>query len=72
MCVLGRLVQSLIYLTTDTCLTAYPGVTSLIPAQSHLFAEIVHEIISMATCFPFADSSRVVVSYKGKNVHKTG
>ena len=29
-----------------TCLTADPGVTSSIPAQSHTFVEIDHEIIS--------------------------
>ena len=62
--VLGRLVHSVI------CLTADPGVVSSIPARSHTFAEIDHEITSMATCLPFADSSRVVVSYKGKYVHK--
>ena len=31
-----------------TCLTADPGVTSLIPACSHTFAEIDHEITSRA------------------------
>ena len=35
-------------LTTDTCLAADPGVASLIPAQSHTFVEIDHEIIDMA------------------------
>ena len=43
-----------------TCLTADPGVASLILAQSHTFAEID----------PSADSRRVVVSYKQKYVHK--
>ena len=49
-----------------TCLTADPGVVSSIPAQSHTFMEIDHEIISI----PSADSRRVVVSYKQKYVHK--
>ena len=57
-------------LTADTCLTADPGVTSLIPAQSHTFLEIDHEIIFTAILLPSADSIRVVVSYKGKYVHK--
>ena len=52
----GHVPQSL------TCLTADPGFTSLIPAQSHTFAEIDHEIISTAILLPSADSRRVVVS----------
>ena len=47
-----------------TCLTADPGVLSLIPAQSHTFVEIDHEIISMAILLLSADLRRVVVSYK--------
>ena len=43
-----------------TCLTADPGVVSLIPARSHTLAEID----------PSADSRRVVVSYKRKYVHE--
>ena len=31
-----------------TCLTANPGITSSIPARSHTFVEIDHEIISTA------------------------
>ena len=53
-----------------TCLTADPGVTSLILAQCNTFAEIDHEIISTAILLPSADSRRVVVSYKRKYVHK--
>ena len=34
-------------LTTDTCLTADPGVASLVMARSHTLAEIDHEIISV-------------------------
>ena len=43
-----------------------------IPARSHTFVEIDHEIISMAILLPSADSrkSNVVVSYKQKYVHK--
>ena len=39
-----------------TCLTADPGVASLIPARSHTFMEIDHEIISTAILLPSADS----------------
>ena len=42
------------------CLTADPGVAGSIPAQSHTFAEIDHEIISTAILLPSADSRRVV------------
>ena len=52
-----------------TCLTADPGVTISIPAQSHIFVEIDHEIISTVILLPSADSRRVVVSYKQKYVH---
>ena len=52
------------------CLTADPGVISSIPARSHTFLEIDHEIISMTILLPNADSRRVVVSYKEKYVHK--
>ena len=52
------------------CLTACPGVASLIPARSHTLAEIDHEIISMAILLPSAESRRVVVSYKRKYVHE--
>ena len=45
-------------------------VTSSIPARSHTFVEIDHEIISTAILLPPADSRRVVVSYKRKYVHK--
>ena len=42
----------------------------LIPAQSHTFVEIDHEIISTDILLPSADSRRVVVSYKQKYVHE--
>ena len=35
-----------------TCLTADPGVPSLIPALSHTFVEIDHEIISKVILLP--------------------
>ena len=36
----GRVVQSVMCLVTDACLTADPGVTSSIPTWSHTFVEI--------------------------------
>ena len=57
-------------LTANTPLTAYPGVTSLIPARSHTFVEVEYEIISTAILLPSTDSRRVVVSYKRKFVHE--
>ena len=52
------------------CFTADPGVTSLIPAWSHTFMEINHEIISSAILLPSADSRRVILSFKHEYVHK--
>ena len=66
----GCVVQSVICLTADMCLTADPGVASWIPARSHTFVGIYHEIISMAILLPSADSRRVVVSYKRKYVQE--
>ena len=43
-------------LTTDACLTADPGVASSIPARSHTFVKIDHEIISMVILLPSIDS----------------
>ena len=51
----GRIAQSVTCLATDTCLTADPGVASSIPAQSHTFVEIDHEIISTVILLPSAD-----------------
>ena len=42
----GCVAQSVTCLATDVCLTADPGVASLIPVRSHTFVEIDHEIIS--------------------------
>ena len=66
----GHIVQLVTSLTADMCLTADPGVASSIPALSHTFMEIDHEIISTAILLTSADSRRVVVSYKRKYVHK--
>ena len=52
----GRVVQSVTCLATDACLTANPGVASSIPARSHTFVEIDHEIISTVILLPSADS----------------
>ena len=60
--------QSITCLATDACVTADPGVASLIQAQSHTFVEIDPEIISMVILLNH--SRRFVVSYKQKNVHK--
>ena len=56
--------QSVARLAADMCLTADPGIMSLIPARSNSFMEIDNEIL------PSADSRRVVVSYKRKYVHE--
>ena len=42
--------------TTDVCLTADPGVASSIPARSHTFVEIDHEIIFTVILLNAADS----------------
>ena len=51
----GRVVQSVTCLATDACLTADPGVASLIPVRSHTLVEIDHEVISTVILLPFAD-----------------
>ena len=52
------------------CLTADQGVTSSIPAWSHTFVEIDHEIISTFILLPSADSRRAFVGYKLKYEHE--
>ena len=47
---------------THVCLTADPGVLSLIPARSNTFMEIDHEIISMVILLPSPDSFKKVCS----------
>ena len=67
----GRVAQLVTCLATDVCLTAIPGVASSIPARSHTFVEIDHEIISTVILLPSADHSRrVVVRYKRKYVYE--
>ena len=48
--ILGLIAQSV------TCLTADPGVESSIPARTHTFLEIDHEIISTVILLPSAES----------------
>ena len=48
--------QSVMCLATDACLTADPGVPSLIAARSHTFMEIDREIISTVISLPVAES----------------
>ena len=67
---LGLVAQSVTCLTTDTFLTADPGVASSIPARSHTFTEIDHAILSTVIILPSADSRRVVFSYKRKYMHE--
>ena len=43
-------------LATDAKLTADPGVASSIPARSHTFVEIDHEIISTVILLPSTES----------------
>ena len=62
--------QSVTCLTADACLTADQGLAKSIPAQSHTFVEIVHEIISMVNLLSSADSRSAVISYKRKYVHE--
>ena len=52
----GRVAQSVTCLATDGSLTAYPGVAGSIPALSHTFMEIDHEIISTVIHLPSAES----------------
>ena len=68
----GRGAHSVMCLTTDMYLTADPGVTSLIPAWSHTFMVIDHEIYLLWSFFPLPliHLRSVVVSYKRKCVHE--
>ena len=52
----GCVAQSVMCLATDASLTADPGVASLIPARSHTFLEIGHEIISTVILLSSAES----------------
>ena len=48
--------QSVTCLATDVSLTADPGLVSSIPARSHTFVGIDHEIISRDILLPSAES----------------
>ena len=52
----GRVALSVTCLVTDAKLTADPGVGSSIPAQSHTFVEIDHEVFSTVILLPSAES----------------
>ena len=52
----GQVVQSVTCLPTDAHLTEEPGIQSWIPARSHTFVEIDHEIITMVILLPFAEA----------------
>ena len=52
----GRVAQLVTCMATDACLTADPEVANSIPARSHTFVGIDHEIISMVILLPSADS----------------
>ena len=52
----GRVAQSVKCLATDASLTADPGVGNSIPARSHTFVEIDHEIISTVILLPSVES----------------
>ena len=66
----GSIAQSETCLATDESLTVDPGVVSSIPARSHTFMEIDHEIIFTVILPPSAESFNVVVSNKRKYVHE--
>ena len=52
----GRLAQSVRCLAIDASLTADLKVASWIPARSHTFVEIDHEMISTVILLPSAES----------------
>ena len=52
----GRIGQSVTCLAKDASLTADPGVASSIPARSHTFVKIDHEIITTVILLPSTES----------------
>ena len=62
----GHVMQLVMRLSTDACLTADPGVASFIPAGSHTFVEIDHEIISTVILHPSAESFKKGCQLQGK------
>ena len=67
---LGRVAQSLTCLATDASLTADPGAASSIPARSHTFVEIDHEIFSTFILLLSAESFKKGCCQLQGNVHK--
>ena len=64
-------VQLVTCLATDASLTADPGVASSIPARSHTFVEIDHELISMVILLPSAESfKKGCFQLQAKYVHE--
>ena len=61
----GPRLQSVTCLATDACLSADPGVPSLIAARSHTFMEIDREIISTVISIP----SETALSLRRKYAH---
>ena len=53
---LGCIAQLVKCLATDASLTADPGVSSSIPAQSHTFMEIDYEIVPTVILLPSTES----------------
>ena len=53
---------------TDASLTANPGVASSIPARSHTFVEIDHEIISTVILLPSAESFKKGLSVTSESM----
>ena len=70
MCWPGRVAQSVTCLATDASLTADPGITSSIPARSHTFEEIDHEMISTDILLPSAESFKKGCCQLQANVHE--
>ena len=62
--------QQVTCLTTDVCQAADPGVVSLIPAQSHTFVEIDHEIISNVILPPQPIQEGLFAAYSSMYVAK--
>ena len=56
----GCVAQSVTCLATDVNLTADSGVASSIPARSHTFVEIDHEIFATVILLPSAESFKKV------------
>ena len=66
-----HLTQSVTCLATDAGLTADPGVVSSIPARSHTFVEIDHEIVSTVIFLPSAELfKKDCCQYKLNYVHE--